>query len=676
VRKSPRGAAFGAALLLAFVTAAGGCSSDPVGATGGGGTGGAGGSGGGTCTPDTTEPCYDGPPGTEGVGICKAGVHTCKADGSGFDACTGQVKPRDEKCDTPEDEDCDGASQSEFPGCCAPGAIVGCYSGPIATQWVGICKPGTKMCNELGTAYSACMGEVLPQPESCETPVDDDCDGSVSNGVLDCCKTGESRSCYNGPAGTQGVGICQGGTQVCKGDGTGYGPCVGEVTPAAEQCDTQSDESCDGASDCTGGHVWSKRYGNKSQTGTAAVDKSGNVALIGSFDETTDLGGGVLTSAGGTDVYLAKLTSAGAPIFSKRFGNASSQQGNAVAFDDNGNIYIAGAFQGSIDLGGGALTSAGSDDVFLAKLDPKGKHIWSKRLGGSSAEAALFVGADKLGNMYVTGTFAGSVDFGGGLLTSAGGNDIFVMSLDPTGHQLWSKRAGDVGSDTVGSMAVDEMGNVHLTGRFTYSIDFGGGTLTSAGADDLFAVKLDSFGDPLWSLGAGDLLSQSGTAIAVDDLGDVFLGGDFQGTIDLGQGTMSSAGASDVFVARLDGSGTPVWVQRFGDAADQHISSLAVDASGNVTVTGQFQGEIDFGDGPHTSAGGNDVFVAKLDSAGTALWSKSFGDASFAQGSRSVSADPSGSVVVAGAFAGSADFGGGTLVCKGTSNTFLVKLEP
>ena len=675
MKKIPRGAALGASVLLVLL-AGGGCSSPTPSDPGGGGAATTSTTGGAVCAPGATESCYDGPPGTEGIGICKGGIHTCLFDGSGFEACMDQVEPQDENCDTPEDEDCDGASPTEVPGCCAPGAIVGCYSGPPMTKWIGICKPGTKLCNATGAGFSACVGEVLPQIESCETPVDDDCDGSVSDGEINCCKDGDTRACYDGPPGTAGMGLCIGGSQVCNGNGSGFGPCVGEVLPAAEQCGTGEDESCDGFATCTGAFAWSKRFGNKSQTGTAAVDKSGNVALIGSFDETTDLGGGILTSAGGTDVYLAKLTAAGAPIFSKRFGNASSQQGNAVAFDIDGNIYLAGSFQGTIDFGGGALTSAGSDDAFLVKLDPKGKQIWARRFGGPSSEAALYVGVDKFRNVYASGTFSGSFDLGGGLLTSAGGNDIFVAGFDEFGNHLYSKRAGDVGSDLVGSMEVDQDGSVYLTGRFAYSIDFGSGSLTSAGGDDLFAVKLDDFGDPLWAENAGDFSGQSGTAIAVSVLGDVFLGGDFQGSIDLGQGTMVSAGASDVFLARLDSSGFPVWAQQFGDSADQHLTSVAVDTSGNVTVTGQFQGTIDFGDGPHTSAGGNDIFVAKLDPSGLPLWSKTFGDSSFAQSGRSISADPSGGVVIAGVFAGAVDFGGGSLVCKGTSNAFVTKLQP
>ncbi len=238
-----------------------------------------------------------GPSRDGGVGICKAGTRTCRPDGSGFNPCTEQVQPRTEICDTPEDEDCDGASQSEFPGCCAPGAIVGCYSGPPATRWVGICKPGTKVCNADGTAYSACMGEVLPAIEAAR-PLSTTTATAASPMESWTAAKRATRGTATMAPGTMGVGICQGGTQVCMGNGMGFGPCTGQVIPQAEQCNTPLDESCNGSGACTGAYLWSKRYGSKTQTGTAAVDKSGNIAVIGSFDETTDLGGGLLTSAG------------------------------------------------------------------------------------------------------------------------------------------------------------------------------------------------------------------------------------------------------------------------------------------------------------------------------------------------------------------------------------------
>ncbi len=135
------------------------------------------------CTPLSTESCYTGPAGTQGVGACKAGTKTCAEDGSGFGACIGQVLPAPETCNTPDDDDCDGKVNEEGAGCvCLPGTTQSCYSGPAGTAGVGACKAGTRTCNAQGTAFGPCMGEVLPATESCLTPVDDDCDGAANEG--------------------------------------------------------------------------------------------------------------------------------------------------------------------------------------------------------------------------------------------------------------------------------------------------------------------------------------------------------------------------------------------------------------------------------------------------------------------------------------------------------------
>lgn len=201
------------------------------------------------CAIDETEGCYEGPPGTADVGACAPGSRTCAADGSGFGACTGQTLPTDEDCATTEDDDCDGTANETDAGCvCAPGSAEPCYAGPTGTMGVGACIAGTRTCAADGLAWGACAGEVLPAAETCATPVDDDCDGSVNEEGAGCaCSPGSTATCYSGPAGTVGVGSCTAGTQECTADGTGFGPCTGEVLPAAETCATPADEDCDGA---------------------------------------------------------------------------------------------------------------------------------------------------------------------------------------------------------------------------------------------------------------------------------------------------------------------------------------------------------------------------------------------------------------------------------------------
>ncbi|HVK66662.1 MAG TPA: hypothetical protein VM694_19395, partial [Polyangium sp.] len=184
-----------------------------------GGVGGMGGTGGGSvCTPGETEACYSGPPGTQIVGLCKAGLETCLGDGSGYGPCIGEVVPVPESCQTMGDDDCDGLSNED--GCaCAPGATAPCYTGPGGTLDKGACKAGTQICNAEGTAYGACVGQVLPATETCLSPEDEDCDGLVNESGLGCvCTPGSTTVCYTGPGGTLGTGICKGGMQTCNAD--------------------------------------------------------------------------------------------------------------------------------------------------------------------------------------------------------------------------------------------------------------------------------------------------------------------------------------------------------------------------------------------------------------------------------------------------------------------------
>lgn len=130
------------------------------------------------CTPNMAASCYTGPQGTENVGACKSGSKMCNADGTAFGPCAGQVTPTNETCNTAADDNCDGQINEGGAGCvCVPGSMQACYSGPAGSQNVGLCKAGVRACNALGTGYGACVGEVLPGVEDCNTAADENCDG-------------------------------------------------------------------------------------------------------------------------------------------------------------------------------------------------------------------------------------------------------------------------------------------------------------------------------------------------------------------------------------------------------------------------------------------------------------------------------------------------------------------
>jgi hypothetical protein len=504
--------------------------------------------------------------------------------------------------------------------------------------------------------------------------------GAGGSGGTGICVPGSTAPCYSGPEGTENKGICAGGTKTCNAGGTGYGACVGEVTPKVEDCATPEDEDCDGLSPaCKGNLLWSRRFGGaQDQIGQSiAVDEAGAVLVAGHFYASVDFGAGPLSSAGYEDSFLCKLDAAGNSLWSRRFGGPGDQLANSVAVDGSGAAFVAGVFAGSIDFGGGPLTSNGGLDVFLAKFDAAGNLVWSKRFGDASDQTANGIAVDGSGNVIVGGYFYGTIDFGGAPLTNVNGENGFIAKLDTNGSPVWSKSFHGNGDQVMSGIAASSTGEVFATGRFFGSADFGGGDLPSAGGADAFLVKLSAAGDHVWSKHFGDAADQAGSSVAVDSAGNVIVTGSFDGSVNLGgNGVLQSMGSTDLFVAKFDTAGAFAWGERFGDAGNQPGSFVAADKNGNVLVSGFYASAINFGDGPHASAGSYDIFLAKLDANGNNVWGKSFGDKN-AQEAYGLAVDGSGNALITGAMAGAVDFGSGPLLTSaGGNDIFVAKFTP
>lgn len=407
-----------------------------------------------------------------------------------------------------------------------------------------------------------------------------------------------------------------------------------------------------------------------------AVDAQGDVIVTGTIAGTVDLGGGPIAANadGSADAFVAKYDAAGNYLWSQRFGERSPQQANGVAVDDAGNIFITGEFQGTIDFGGDALVGTGNWDIFLAKFDPNGNHLWSQTFteastGYTSAQTANAVAADADGNVVITGEFSRSVDFGGAVLENArsGASDIYVAKFDGDGNHLWSRGFGDGSPQYANSLAVGGDGSIVVTGSFDGVLDFGGASLSSAGRYDIYLGKLSADGGHVWSQRFGDERNgQEAKDVAIDGDGNIGITGYFRGTMDLGGGPLMSE-SGDIFVAEFDGAGQHLWSKRFGsETITQYGSTLTTDTEGNVAVAGYFNGIINLG-GEDLGRGGYGMFVGQFDSEGNHLWSKVAGGEPYG-----IAMHPGGSVMVTGTVVSGADFAGEQFAFNGL---FLAKLE-
>ncbi len=360
--------------------------------------------------------------------------------------------------------------------------------------------------------------------------------------------------------------------------------------------------------------------------------------------------------------------------WNKKIGFPGFADSNAIATKSNDHFVITGSCGANIDFGGGLLAecAGGSGGVFIAEFDNQANHIWSRGFSSSNGLVAHAVAADGAGNVVMAGDLWGGVDFGGGGLSGAGNNDFLLVKLDSSGNHVWSRRFGDDGLQTATGTAIDGMGNVVMTGYFQGTVDFGGGPLTCVGGMNVAVAKFDTNGNHLWSHRFGDTEGAYANHVMVDGAGNVVVTGFFQGSIDFGGGPLNANSGWKIFVAKFDPSGSFLWSRSF----DGERHGAAVDGAGNVLLTGEFGGTVDFGGGPITAAGNTDVFVVKLSSSGNHLWSKRFGGYGDEMG-RVIASDAMGNIVVAGEFSGFVDFGGSYLSYSGSGrDLFVVRLDP
>ncbi len=410
---------------------------------------------------------------------------------------------------------------------------------------------------------------------------------------------------------------------------------------------------------------------------TLATASNGITYPMGAFYDNAIVGADTLHTLGNSDIFAGRISSTGNWSWALSAGGVIGFVNvNAVASNQNGDYYACGSFYGTIVFGNDTLKSQGESDIFIAKSDNNGNWLWGRIAGGKEADVANGVTVDNAGNVVVTGYFSGSAKFGTTMRNTNGQGDIFVAKLSPTGAWTWVLTAGEKEFDEGKALVTDVSGNIYVTGYFSDKPWFGTTRLTSAGRDDVFVAKMNSAGQWQWAVRGGSSQFDVGNGIDIDSNGNIYITGGFEGNAAFGTNTVSSKGGDDIFIAKLNNSGTWLWAVSAGtNSFQEYGTSIKVYNNTSVYATGTFKGLCLFGSQYLIGAGNSDAFITKLNQDGEWQWSRSLGGSGFDVG-RSVVVDALGAVKAVGYFTGSASIHGTPLTTLASRASYFVKLSP
>ncbi len=420
------------------------------------------------------------------------------------------------------------------------------------------------------------------------------------------------------------------------------------------------------------------------------TDAEGNFYAAGMFQGKVNFEAGkgttIVDSGKGGAPFIAKYMAAGTLAWAKGavVNGRGSGQARGVAIDQAGNVYLAGYFQGTLDFGKTNLTSAGNSDLFVAKLDKTGNFLWVKGFGGTGEDEGQDITVDEAGNVYVIGSFENSFKVGTVDLTSAGATDIFVLKLDRNGEAGWAKGFGGSSFDEGNSLAIYQ-GHIYATGSFENTLD-------NVGQANIFIFKLTEQGNTVWAKAMPGTENGTGRGLAITETGEFYVTGQFAGEVDFDPGPneakLQSTGDFDIFVTKLSSDGNFVWVKAMGGISFDSGNNLTLDDAGNIYTIGIFHsvgGDIvDFDPGPDIfnprGAGSIDIFLSKLDKDGHFVWAGAIGGPSIYERGLAIALNKAHEVYITGYFEETVNFNPGfgsyPLTSAGKADVFIAKFNP
>jgi hypothetical protein len=399
-----------------------------------------------------------------------------------------------------------------------------------------------------------------------------------------------------------------------------------------------------------------------------AIDAAGNTYTAGNFTGTAIFGGVAYTSRGSGDAYLAKYTPAGSLAWVHIIGGPGTESAEDVALDAAGNAYVAGNFSATVTLGNNLVLDGSNtfgSKAYVVRFSPQGTPAWA--LQSTTFSSATSLAIDASDNVYVTGVFGPNLTLGGASITIPSAYASFapflarlssatgqVNRLAPAFFYALNSNTSAIYSPP--EVAVSPTGAAYLINAFVESPIVGPTTFTSRGLTDALVLRLDEQGAIDWARQLGGTNNDYINDGIVDAAGNFYVAGYFAGQASADALPIPNAGGFDGFLVKFSPQGNALWARNAGGSAFDSLYGVALDATGQPYVTGNFSGSAPFGTTILTAVGGTDVCVVAYTAQGQVRWAQQAGGTANDSG-YGIGLDSRGDIYLSGNLRGAAAFG-------------------
>ncbi len=421
--------------------------------------------------------------------------------------------------------------------------------------------------------------------------------------------------------------------------------------------------------------VWAKSGGFLGTYGVD-VDKDGNVYVVGSYVGAIEYSPGLYTEEYGTsDIYVAKLDRDGNWQWVFTAGGVNADEGSDICIGSDGSIYVTGSCNGNVTFGSQTITSTGNN-LFILKLESSGEVCWVEPIACGATHSFRNICVDIEDNLYIAGAFTSTIDLGSTYSANGSSCDLYIAKYTNERSWDWVITAGSNNqNDLLLDMEIDKSGFLYATGSYRGNFSLEGHYLSHVSETDVFAVKLSSGGVVEYVTTGTGASNDSGFCITVDDDNNAYIGGNFRSNLTFdGVTNLNSVEADDydMFIAKLDANGNKVWANSVSSlgSSDGFRDLLLLD--NQLKVLGNVEGTALFGETSITSNGESDCFIASMDLQGIFQNVRTFGgtgnDLSYG-----ISSNPVGDLALTGIFSDSIWIGNTQLVAEENYDGFVTQ---